>query len=145
MQLNFSISLQAIILCSSLATAASVPASANVSKRQARIPRKINLGTYNNLWVAWTNGVDPCKRKTYIPGPTGQDLLGDQNPCNIRFSVPDTDYQYSMQGCGSDGLWIMRNGLDNVGDCYWAPGNNACVAGESFKGQWQCVLNDGNM
>jgi len=144
MQLTLSISLHAMLLCLSLATAASVPAAANLSKRQARIPRKIDIGTYNDYWVAWTNGVDPCKKKTYIPGQDVH-MQGDQNPCNVRFSVPDTDFQYSMQGCGSDGLWIMRNGLDNVGNCYWSPGNNACVAGESFKGQWQCVLNDGNM
>ncbi|KFY28712.1 hypothetical protein V493_02795 [Pseudogymnoascus sp. VKM F-4281 (FW-2241)] len=141
MQLTFS---TAILLCLSLATAASVPAAANPSKRQA-IPHKINIGTYNDYWVAWTNGVDPCKKKNYIQGPTGGDLPSDQNPCNIRFTVPDTDFQYSMQGCGGEGLWIMRNGLDNVGECFWAPGNNACIAGRSFIGQWQCVLNDGNM
>ncbi|OBT90677.1 hypothetical protein VE02_00575 [Pseudogymnoascus sp. 03VT05] len=128
MQLNLPISLQAMLLCLSLATAASVPAPAKVSKRQARIPHKIDLGTYNNLW----DRQGRAYQATRI-------LAISASLC------PDTDYQYSMQGCGGDGLWIMRNGVENVGDCYWAPGNNACVAGESFKGQWQCVLNDGNM
>ncbi|KAF2010487.1 hypothetical protein BU24DRAFT_427609 [Aaosphaeria arxii CBS 175.79] len=122
-------------------------ASREVSARQTpNVPSAINIGLRENsnpdhaMWVAWVNGEDPCDSGRY------QELgvYNDQGqPCNIRFSFPNKDFQYSMQGCGEpdNNIWLMQNGKDNVGSCRYAPGNNPCAAGTTFKGQWQCIYN----
>ncbi|PGH00124.1 hypothetical protein AJ79_08307 [Helicocarpus griseus UAMH5409] len=97
--------------------------TATISKRQ-NIPNNINIGINEKrhstngkgMWTAWVNGEDPCHHHSDLG------VYEDEaSPCNIRFSLDNYDYQYTMQGCGGN-LWLMRNGKDNVGSCYWAPG-----------------------
>jgi hypothetical protein len=112
-------------------------------KRQ-RMPNNINIGlndkrynadTGKSMWTAWVNGHDPCHHHTDLGVYEDQD-----SPCNIRFSLDDMDFQYSMQGCGGD-LSIWKNGVENLGSCDWAPGHVGCVAGAGYTGRWQCHLN----
>lgn len=131
----------------SLPLGAAVPTTNNnaldLEKRQ-KIPSHINIGVQyprdisdNRYWMAWVNGDNPCEHATSF-GFTE----GETSPCNYRFSVFGQDYQYSMQGCGGD-LWLMRNGKENVGSCYSAPGEIGCSNGvPGFSGRWQCQLND---
>jgi hypothetical protein len=124
----------------SYSTAASIPVE--LEKRQ-RIPGAINIGLDPGSgspgqyqYVIWINGEDPCHNKATM------DVRQPDSPCNHRFTAPNADFQYSMQGCGSDNLYITRNGQDNVGSCHYAPGKQACAAGQGYDGEWQCVLND---
>lgn len=139
---------------------------ANPLTKRQRIPKAINIGLDNSYtdggggdaYVVWVyvipisvyktqeqhmlivfnfrNGADPCHKRSELH------VVQPENPCNHRFEVPDIDFQYSMQGCGGDSLWLLRNGKDNVGTCYYAPGRIGCAAGRGFSGAWQCLLND---
>ncbi|KAF2197633.1 hypothetical protein GQ43DRAFT_444089 [Delitschia confertaspora ATCC 74209] len=149
MQLTLSLSTAsaslAILSTFSFTTAVPTNDKATAVDKRQNIPHHINIGlndkrynsdTGKSMWTAWVNGADPCHKHTDLEVYEGSD-----SPCNIRFALPDEDYQYSMQGCGGD-LWLMRNGKDNVGTCYWAPGHVGCVAGAGYTGRWQCQIND---
>ncbi|KAF2269752.1 hypothetical protein CC78DRAFT_528926 [Lojkania enalia] len=128
--------------------ASTAPTSENVNsplQKRQNIPNNINIGINEKrhnangkgMWTAWVNGQDPCNHHSDL------NVYEDEaSPCNIRFSLEGMDYQYTLHGCGGD-LSIWRNGKDNVGSCYWAPGHVGCVAGAGYSGRWQCHVNDG--
>ncbi|PVI06874.1 hypothetical protein DM02DRAFT_723843 [Periconia macrospinosa] len=136
-----------LVVFSALSSTMAAPTGDNtltsqVNKR-ANIPGRVNIGLndkrYNtdgkSMWTAWVNGADPCHKHTDL-----NVYKDSESPCNIRFELPDMDYQYSMQGCGGD-LTLWKNGIEKVGNCQWAPGHVGCVAGAGYTGQWQCILN----
>ena len=135
-----------LVALSSLSSTTAAPTGENTiatTEKRANVPSKINIGLNDkrydsngkSMWTAWVNGADPCNKHTDLGV-----YEGTSSPCNLRFALDGYDYQYTMQGCGGD-LSLLKNGVENVGTCVWAPGHQKCVAGAGYTGRWQCILN----
>ncbi|KAB8532538.1 hypothetical protein FH972_025483 [Carpinus fangiana] len=110
-----------------------------VKRQTIPLPSKINIGVRteiddSNYWQAWTNGIDPCH------STSGNIAPASDNPCGVRFQVPEFDQQLTFNGCGGDDLWLTENGIERVATCYSSTGNVGCAtANPLFKGMFQCA------